>query len=479
MTIIKKVLAVDKKYRVAGVDGDLHTIDKLISDKSLDYDLPTLCKNNTDDPNILLKSRTEFKKKFDEKYPFLKKISMKNLLIAGGSVSNIIRDKHNSESDIDFFIYGLTPKKATVRVKEWLIDILIPKTLQHKDKKKNFKDSSDEDDSNSFDDNVPNKNKKDKIKEYIIGNYKLIRNKNTIAIFLEDEEIKIQLIFRLYCTISEILHGFDLGSSAVGYDGDNVYFTSLGKFCHEHSCNIIDTTRRSTTYEYRLAKYFGRGFNIVLPKFDITKLRTTYFKYGESEICELPHFIFGYKSIVGNKIIIDQFYNKYTNNSDYDLEPMNPLNVYYQSFKINIINLINNVDYFYYVSSHIDEDDVDILNKPPRLSVGSIVTFYNDIREKLNQKNIDVNLIKKFITVEKIEDIMSNMFDKDIETSTYFDELIAKQILSAQKKLEKLLAKDHNKIDWITKNPGTQLTSSFNPIIEDESKWYGKRYYKI
>ena len=68
------------------------------------------------------------------------------------------------------------------------------------------------------------------------------------------------------------------------------------------------------------------------------------------------------------------------------------VNVYYQSLKINIINLINNVDYFYYVSSHIDQDNVDILNKPPRLNKGNIVTFYDDVRKKLSKKNIDVNL---------------------------------------------------------------------------------------
>ena len=138
--------------------------------------------------------------------------------------------------------------------------------------------------------------------------------KNILHIFLES---------RLYKTASEILHGFDLGSSAVGYDGDNIYFTTLGKFCHEFSCNIIDTTRRSTTYEQRLAKYFNRGFNIVLPKFDITKLRTIYFKYDKSEICELPYFTFGYDAIIGNKITVDDFYNKCIYHSDYDAEPMN------------------------------------------------------------------------------------------------------------------------------------------------------------
>ncbi|AGD92378.1 hypothetical protein LBA_00460 [Megavirus lba] len=191
----------------------------------------------------------------------------------------------------------------------------------------------------------------------------------------------------------------------------------------------------------------------------------------------MPFFIFGYSEIIGNKIKIKRFYNKFTGNSDYELEPMDPVNVYYQSLKINIINLINDVDYFYYVSSHIEEDNVDILTKPPRLTRGNIVNFYDEIRQKLSKKNIDVNLIKKYINIDKTENIVSNMFDTNINTQEYFDEIVEKQKKLAFKKLDKLENQEHD-IDWITDNPGTQLTSSFNPIIENEVDWYGKRYYK-
>jgi len=33
--------------------------------------------------------------------------------------------------------------------------------------------------------------------------------------------------------------------------------------------NVVDTTRRSTTYERRLHKYLKRGFSIAIPKLDI------------------------------------------------------------------------------------------------------------------------------------------------------------------------------------------------------------------
>jgi flagellar biosynthesis/type III secretory pathway chaperone len=45
-----------------------------------------------------------------------------------------------------------------------------------------------------------------------------------------------------------------------------VYFTSLSKFVFETGLNIIDTTRRQKSYEYRMDKYLDRGFALMLPK---------------------------------------------------------------------------------------------------------------------------------------------------------------------------------------------------------------------
>lgn len=50
----------------------------------------------------------------------------------------------------------------------------------------------------------------------------------------------IQVIFRLYRTKSEILHGFDIASSGVGFDDQNVILTSLSQFSYEYNCNIVN-----------------------------------------------------------------------------------------------------------------------------------------------------------------------------------------------------------------------------------------------
>ena len=447
--MITQVLKTDRECRYEGIEDDIFPMDELISDKSLDYDLPTLV-NKTFDYNSSIKlcnNIDEFKTKFYEKYPCLVGLNMKNILIAGGSVGNIIKKPtgYGSDSDVDFFVYGLSQEDANIRVKEWIIDIINC--------------------ANAY--KIREKEKGDKGK-YVTTDCEMIRNNNTILIQICNQDF--QLIFRLYKTKSEILHGFDLGSSAIGFDGDNVYLTSLGKFCYEHSCNIVDTTRRSTTYEYRLEKYFERGFNIVIPGLDKKQLRQVYFKYGLNEVCILPHFTFSYYAISGNKIRLTNFYNKYSETSDYKLDDINE----YNSFRMNLYNLVNDINFFYNTSTSTDTTRLEILTKGPRLSKGAIVSYYETLRSKLNNKKVDVTLLKNFITIETPANVALNIIQNT--DKTYLDNLIAAQTQLVLDKLAVLQSRDHTKINWIVKNPGTQLCGSFNPIFRDEKDWYGLYY---
>jgi hypothetical protein len=281
------------------------------------------------------------------------------------------------------------------------------------------------------------------------------------------------LIFRLYQSIGEILHGFDLGSSAVGYDGKNVYFTSLGKFCHEYSCNVIDTTRRSTTYEYRLTKYFDRGFNIVMPGLDINLLKTDYFKYNIDEVCVLPHLVFSYSNIIGNRVIVSRFHTQFKKLSDYDDESQSFDIVYYQSFQNNIRNLLRDSNHFVYVSSKIAADDFNILNHRFNISPGYITTLYDDIRKKLTSSNVNIKSLKVFFPPNIFKKIITKIIDHDDDLLQYLDSVIAEQKDLIMKKIEDL---PEYRTTWLSQDPGTQISGSFNPIIENEADWYGKFY---
>ena len=174
-------------------------------------------------------------------------IDMSNLLVAGGAVGNIIQKANKAtrgssytkkgfmDSDIDFFVYGLSASEANQRVEKWIKDIIVgydkyyanilrkTRTTRTVGPTLMVRTNDDTDDDN--------------YKFATQFTCKLARNNNMI--FIDIGNYKFQIILRLYNTISEILHGFDLGSCAVGFDGTTVFLTTLGKFCYEHMCNIV------------------------------------------------------------------------------------------------------------------------------------------------------------------------------------------------------------------------------------------------
>jgi len=79
------------------------------------------------------------------------------------------------------------------------------------------------------------------------------------------EQHLVQVVLRQYSTAAEVIHGFDLGSSAVLWDGEVVRVTALGKLAFERGANVLNLAARRNSYERRLARYFLRGFDLVLP----------------------------------------------------------------------------------------------------------------------------------------------------------------------------------------------------------------------
>jgi hypothetical protein len=82
----------------------------------------------------------------------------------------------------------------------------------------------------------------------------------------------VQIILRLFGSRAEVIHSFDLGSSAFLWDGAALWTTALGKIAAEHAVNVLDLSARRSSYERRLARYFNRGFGVVLPHLDVEAL---------------------------------------------------------------------------------------------------------------------------------------------------------------------------------------------------------------
>ncbi len=423
-----------------------------------DYSLPTFASG---DSNKIVASLHDFIDQFNKNIPF--KINMDNILIAGGCIGNILI-KQNSVRDIDIFVYGLNTEDATERVGTLINDLSnsYEKYLKERERERDRERLM----SNKNSSKSQPKTSKSKKIEY---EFKCIRNKNCISL-IYDEKYVVQIILRIYKDKSEILHGFDLGSSAVGFDGENVYFTSLSKFAYEYSCNIIDTTRRSTTYERRLIKYFKRQFDIILPHMDISKMRNINSKYKLSDICELPYMVFSYSNITGNKIQIDRFLvPSNVDESDYQIENLDEYRIFY----INLHNMVmGKEDYYFYV-----ENAKNVIDAKPFLSRRKIIDYYDNLKDKLKKSdNINIRMLRKY--VKDTKEILQLLVDNG-DNDNLFMERLETGIQNEKQRIlvvaDELLAKSYP-LNWLINNPGTQLTSSFNPIIEDESKWYAEFY---
>ena len=196
-----------------------------------------------------------------QSYPVCKIFNTKpdiwnNIVLAGGSVSNAVLHC-NLQVDYDLFIYGMSEEQANKKVVE-CIKLL---SSHHK-------------------------------------HIEIRRSKNAITYIAQHQtsewyrpkRIEIQFILRLFTTISEVLHGFDVDSCCVGFDGKRVVMTERADYAFRYMVNTVDFDRLSPSYEFRLHKYMERGFSVNIPGF----------KWKNVDFAKLLRYRNGYDENGGN-----------------------------------------------------------------------------------------------------------------------------------------------------------------------------------
>ncbi|PPQ75758.1 hypothetical protein CVT26_000698 [Gymnopilus dilepis] len=165
-----------------------------------------------------------------------------NVIAAGGSVlaclmeprpaldslsdlSEYFQSEIYAASDIDLFLWGLSPKQAEKK----MIDIYHA------------------------------------VRAAMPSHVTCVRKANTISIHTEWPQRPIQIILRLYQSPAEILVEFDVDAACCAYDGKRVWVNSRSLTALVRQSNIIDVSRRSPSYEARLLKYAKRGFEVYIP----------------------------------------------------------------------------------------------------------------------------------------------------------------------------------------------------------------------
>ncbi|KAM0702033.1 hypothetical protein Q7P35_010943 [Cladosporium inversicolor] len=141
-------------------------------------------------------------------------------------------------SDVDLFLYDLTEEQAVEKIKQI---------------EKNVRDA-------------------------LLVETTTIRTKNTITIVSQYPVRHVQIVLRIYKSITEILTGFDVDCSCGAYDGKQVWTSPRAIASYMTQTNTIDLTRRSPSYENRLSKYRHRGFEVRFAELDRSRIDPTIYE---------------------------------------------------------------------------------------------------------------------------------------------------------------------------------------------------------
>ncbi|KAI1209484.1 ankyrin repeat protein [Annulohypoxylon truncatum] len=154
------------------------------------------------------------------------------------ALRNYYHEKFSPASDVDLFLYGLNEEQAIEKIKE--IEA--------------------------------------RIRDAILSEVTVVRTKNAITICSQYPTRHVQIVLRVYKSVSEILTGFDIDCSGAAYDGNQVYCTPRALASYITQINPIDLTRRSPSYENRLSKYSHRNFEVYWPELDRSRIDPTIFE---------------------------------------------------------------------------------------------------------------------------------------------------------------------------------------------------------
>jgi len=300
--------------------------------------------------------------------------------------------------------------------------------------------------------------------------------KNLTRILVTDKSIsffsklgyQVQIILRLYNSITQVISGFDIDSCCIAYDGKTFY--AMPRFVRSlrTNYNLIDPERQSENYCQRLYKYNLRGFDVAFPielnRIDMEFLKNKHMNYknynGLSKV--LKYFI--------NKHL-PQIYSNPFNNATF---PMGSQTIKIDYGYINRYDIITIYDYIFkkiynhsmtnkiklykYYNLYIENNPLIGFDKDANKNA----LISNDISNYINKYNIQF----PFLILNNINDVIIKLTTND--NLNINDNISLFNVINMHTEL-------NNKIEFKIKNPGTQLTNSFHPTNED---WYYDLYVR-
>ncbi|KAJ3336079.1 hypothetical protein HDU93_003703 [Gonapodya sp. JEL0774] len=368
----------------------------------------------------------------------LEKLDWRNVFAAGGSVATCLMpqplnvnlyDYYRTnpvykDSDVDLFLYDLTPAEATAKVKE-----IAKVILGYADSKK--RETGDE---RSF----------------------VVRTQHAITFVCPYPFRRIQIVLRIYKSPAEVLMGFDIDSCCAGYDGNSVWILPRCARALTMGYNLVDLTRRSPSYEYRLYKYSRRGFSVAIPGFQRDRVAEGVLDPKARKIHwdgKAQLMVDSHKGLA-LLLRLDLYTEEY--NDGLAKRPVDPEKLIYA------------------------RDNTKGQTPPAPIEA---VSDYDNVKLPQGEK-WTMRRLRRF--VRNIVDNADSPFRKSRQGIPKDEEVVPLLSGSADHVLGGTIRNigpkgQYVKIVppaemWLTENPGVQLTGSFNPISEPAEKWFETAY---
>lgn len=397
---------------------------------------------------IMMMNDEDFIKRLGTFAPILSRdLVWDNILLAGGSIVDLLIN-NTKIRDFDFFIYGIeTEIEAEKIICRFVKDIL------------------------------------DKNQAKI---HSITKASGAITVEIQDRIriYKLQFILRLYKHPSVILHGFDIGCCAIGFDGKKVMMTTLAKYSIERRICIVDLEKRSTSLEARIAKYFtDKNFMIVFQNLNVDTLHNM--KKNSKGPCMIS---IGCLSILCINIIGNQIYGickvgktRQEDTSDYDnTVPIMFLNLRFLCKLVQDQKLLQ--DWYNLCWLQLsDSKELTIIDMTSPIPVDTIfesceknlMMFCESFIKDAEGKNSDEKCFDK--RLRYITCVPKTKVIEDLEKENW-KQCIRDHFTLQIKSIKDLKSKIHDNIKWKKDDPQSQFHGSMKPIVGTAKDWYGEFY---
>lgn len=302
----------------------LHGLDSISPVRSWDYSLPTLTRSGRFTERQPWNEDDLFADALFKRFPLLKEVSLVNLALVGGAVTSILMGQE--PADLDFFVIADDESKDEAALAAFgreRAERFIAELYEFM-KKKNADMQALEIEKQLTDPefHLP----RDTLFE--MDSFRVQRRHNVFTIYLtvpsngqfsgasrssrrsrfsceerHSSSMKIQITCMAFKSLVQRLQLTDIDATAVGFYDGHVSFSTLAKFSFESLAIVVDVTKMIPIYVDRLIKYFERGFDLILPHLDLSKVRQTNFKFGLNEVIDLPFVNIFISSIIGRKVV--------------------------------------------------------------------------------------------------------------------------------------------------------------------------------